>query len=86
MEMAVCNAGYIGNNNGTYEHRLVAEEMLGRKLLSSEIVHHRNGKRTDNTPENLFIFKNRSQHMKYHWYCWKYSHISKEEFIEKNEL
>lgn len=52
-------------NCGGYvrEHRLVMEQMLGRFLEKSEVVHHKNHCRTDNIPENLILFANNGTHL-----------------------
>lgn len=39
-----------------YEHTLVMSQMIGRALLPGENVHHKNGVRHDNRPENLELW------------------------------
>jgi hypothetical protein len=49
-----------------YEHRLVAEQKLGRRLLPDEIPHHINGVKTDNRLENIEVLPSRAHHMSAH--------------------
>ena len=48
-----------------YEHRLVAEETLGRTLTDKEVVHHIDGNRINNSPENLIVMSN-AEHSRLH--------------------
>jgi hypothetical protein len=45
-----------GTSPYVFEHILVAEELLGRYLVEGESVHHINGVRDDNRPENLELW------------------------------
>ena len=41
---------------GRYTHRRLMEQVIGRPLMRSETVHHRNGDKRDNRPENLELW------------------------------
>lgn len=48
------------------EHRLVMESIIGRFLLPTESVHHIDGNKENNSPENLMLMKSESEHRKLH--------------------
>lgn len=51
--------------NGRHQHRVVAELKLGRPLVRGEIVHHIDGNKKNNTPENLMVMT-QADHMRLH--------------------
>lgn len=56
----VTKEGYIARS------RFVMEDFIGRYLLPREVIHHINGDKTDDRIENLMLFKNGSDHAKFH--------------------
>lgn len=63
-----CPGHHLQNNWGfVAQHRLVAEDILGRELLPGETVHHVDECRTNNARENLLVMQDpahRSHHLR----------------------
>jgi hypothetical protein len=53
------------NGKTRMEHRVIMERILGRPLLASEVVHHRDGDHLNNDPSNLVVVT-RSEHTRQH--------------------
>lgn len=64
----VKHAGHPRTNHKGFvpEHVLVLETKIGRFLISEEVVHHRNFKPGDNRIENLRLFENQAEHLRFH--------------------
>jgi hypothetical protein len=56
----------IAPNKWKYEHTLVMENHLGRRLKKGETVHHINENKEDNRIENLLLFSTVGGHTKHH--------------------
>lgn len=48
------------------EHRLNVESFIGRYLSPEEVVHHKDGNRSNNDITNLELVSSQSEHMKRH--------------------
>jgi hypothetical protein len=49
-----------------FEHRKIAEQIMGRRLDRGEIIHHIDGNRRNNRIENLMYFPTISAHRLFH--------------------
>jgi len=56
------------------EHRIVVEDRLGKHLPDHAIVHHVNGNRKHNNPDNLVVCPNDEYHMLLHARAMSYYH------------
>lgn len=60
----VVNLGKRGARS--FEHVLIAESVLGKKLPAGVVVHHADGNETNNTKSNLVICPSQAYHMLLH--------------------
>ncbi len=51
--------------SGRHTHRVVMEKKIGRQLLPGEIVHHRDGNKLNNSPDNLELMT-QADHVREH--------------------
>jgi hypothetical protein len=57
---------HANSDGNVREHRLVMESIIGRYLLPTEVVHHINELKDDNSPGNLQLFESASAHSAHH--------------------
>jgi hypothetical protein len=63
------------------EHKLVMERKIGRQLTQKEVVHHIDGDRANNHPDNLILFSGQGEHLKVGhyldgvWKKWSYKFV-----------
>lgn len=55
-----------GSRRSDWVHREIMEQKLGRPLLPNEVVHHLDGDKKNNNPNNLLLFASSTDHSAHH--------------------
>lgn len=68
LKKAELHPSWKGGRRSYYQDiaRGEIETSLGRKIEEWEVVHHLDHNHKNNSIENLYVFPNQSEHMKYH--------------------
>lgn len=72
---------------GSYrgEHRIIVEDVLGRELTNEEIIHHADGNKLNNSPDNLKVVT-RAEHIEIHRDClYKTRRASHSEAVQRGK-
>ena len=80
---AKSNGKYYRKEKYMLEHRLVMEKKIGRYLLPEEVVHHIDGNKQNNAPENLGLFLSSFFGTTQQLHTGKCKHISRKEPCHK---
>ncbi len=75
LDRRINSSGYVEikiDNIWQLEHRVVVEKFIGRLLEVAEVVHHIDKNKQNNSINNLMIFPNANEHLKFHIYFDKY--------------
>lgn len=57
---------YDGDSYNVYVHRLLAISEYGFDRVAGSVIHHKNGIKWDNRPENIQVFDSHSDHARHH--------------------
>jgi hypothetical protein len=67
VKVYVGRGHHLSDSKGyAYEHRVVAERILGRPLRDGEQVHHKDGRKTNNDPSNIEVQHDIEHHAVFH--------------------
>ena len=64
--VAMTPRGYRTVTAKGFEHRLIVESVLGRKLPKAAVIHHVNGDKADNRHSNLVVCDSQAYHILLH--------------------